>query len=43
MGIFKAALQLRGLTGGHMRAPLIDLDEAEKQALYRQLTPYLSV
>ena len=43
MGIFKAALQLRGLTGGHMRAPLIDLDEEEKQTLFKQLKPYLSV
>lgn len=43
MGIFKAALQLRGLTGGHMRAPLIDLEETEKAELFKKLTPYLSL
>ncbi|QAT50041.1 dihydrodipicolinate synthase family protein [Caproiciproducens sp. NJN-50] len=41
MGIFKAVLQFRGLAGGHMRAPLIDLDEAEKKELYARITPYL--
>ena len=43
MGIFKAALQLRGLTGGHMRAPLMDLEETEKAELFEKLTPYLSL
>lgn len=41
MGIFKAVLQLRGMAGGHMRAPLIDLEEDEKQALFQQIAPYL--
>ncbi len=41
MGIFKAILQFRGMRGGHMRAPLIDLDEDEKAALYEQIAPYL--
>ena len=41
MGIFKAVLQFRGMTGGHMRAPLIDLDEEEKAALHTQIAPYL--
>ena len=29
------------MTGGHMRAPLIDLDEEEKAALHAQIMPYL--
>ena len=41
MGIFKAVLQFRGLAGGHMRAPLMDLDEDEKAALQAQIAPYL--
>ena len=41
MGIFKAVLQMRGMTGGHMRAPLIDLDEDEKKTLHDQIAPYL--
>ena len=41
MGIFKAVLQFRGLAGGHMRAPLMDLDEEEKRELYAQIKPYL--
>ena len=42
MGIFKAVLQFRGMTGGHMRAPLVDLDEEEKADLYAQIAPYLA-
>ena len=41
MGIFKAVLQFRGLAGGHMCAPLMDLDEDEKAALQAQISPYL--
>lgn len=41
MGIFKAVLQLRGMSGGHMRAPLIDLDEDEKLRLRRDMETYL--
>lgn len=43
MGIFKAVLQLRGMRGGHMRSPLIDLDDEEKKALYTQISPYLGM
>ena len=42
MGIFKAVLQFRGMKGGHMRSPLIDLDEEEKAALYKMIAPYLA-
>lgn len=42
MGIFKAVLDFRGLTGGHMRKPLLDLDEQERAALKVQIAPYLS-
>ena len=42
MGIFKAVLQFRGMTGGHMRAPLVDLDEEEKADLYAQIAPHLA-
>mgnify|MGYP002518011898 CR=1 FL=1 len=42
MGIFKAALDLRGVPSGHMRAPLMDLDEEERQALSARLAPYLA-
>ena len=42
MGIFKAALDLRGVPGGPMRAPLMDLDEEERQALSARLAPYLA-
>lgn len=42
MGIFKAVLDFRGLTGGHMRKPLLDLDEQERAALKAQIAPYLS-
>lgn len=41
MGIFKAILDFRGLTGGHMRKPLLDLDEQEREALKAQIAPYL--
>lgn len=42
MGIFKAILNFRGLTGGHMRKPLLDLDEQELEALKAQIMPYLN-
>lgn len=42
MGIFKAILNFRGLTGGHMRKPLLDLDEQELKALKAQIMPYLN-
>lgn len=41
MGIFKACLNMRGLTGGHMRKPLLDLDEEEYADLAQRIAPYL--
>ncbi len=41
MGIFKAVLDFRGLKGGHMRKPLLDLDEEERAALKAQIAPYI--
>lgn len=41
MGIFKAVLEMRGIRGGHMRRPLIDLDGDEKEALAARMRPYL--
>lgn len=41
MGIFKAVLDFRGLTGGHMRKPLLDLDEQERAELKARIAPYL--
>lgn len=40
MGIFKSILDFRGLTGGHMRRPLLDLDTEERTALKDQISPY---
>lgn len=42
MGIFKAVMDFRGLTGGHMRKPLLDLDEQEREELKDRIAPYLS-
>ena len=42
MAYFKAALDMRGMNGGHMRKPLLDLDEAGRDRLYEQLAPYLT-
>ena len=41
MGIFKAVMDFRGLTGGHMRKPLLDLDEQERALLKEQIAPYI--
>lgn len=41
MGIFKAVLDFRGLRGGYMRKPLLDLDEQERAALLEKIEPYL--
>lgn len=41
MGIFKAALKLRGIRGGHMRRPLLDLEPQEEQELEKELGRYL--
>lgn len=40
MAIFKAVTDFRGLTGGHMRKPLLDLDEAERATLKARIAPY---
>ncbi len=37
MGYFKAALKLRGIDMGHMRRPLMDIPEADADALRKQL------
>ena len=37
IGHYKAALDLRGLTGGHMRRPSLDITQAEKAELQQQL------
>ncbi len=42
MGIFKAVLDIRGLKGGLMRRPLLDLDEQERETLKAQILPYLN-
>ena len=41
MSIFKAAQQMRGLTGGHVHKPLMDLTEKEREELAEVLAPYL--
>lgn len=41
MSIFKEILTYRGLTGGHMRRPLLDLEHEEKEKLLSQIKPYL--
>lgn len=41
MGIFKAVLDFRGLTGGHMRKPLLDLDEQERAELKAKISAYI--
>ncbi|WP_411676677.1 dihydrodipicolinate synthase family protein [Caproicibacter sp.] len=41
MAFFKTVLDYRGLDGGHMRKPLIDLSEEEKAELIKQIQRYL--
>ena len=41
MGIFKAVLDFRGLTGGYMRKPLLDLDDQERAELKAKISPYI--
>lgn len=41
MSIFKNILTMRGIPGGHMRAPLLDLSEAEVLELKREAQKYL--
>lgn len=40
MAYFKEALRLRGLIGGHMRRPQLDLTAAEAEALRRELEAF---
>jgi len=42
MSVFKNVLTMRGIRGGHMKAPLLDLEPEEVEALRLQLTPYLN-
>lgn len=41
MALFKTTLDFRGIRGGHMRKPLIDLTEDQKNDLYSQIKKYL--
>lgn len=41
MSIFKNILTFRGVTGGHMRAPLVDLPTEQVAQLKEQVAPYL--
>lgn len=41
MGYFKAALKMRGIDVGHMRAPLLDITEEEYAAFYESVKKYL--
>ena len=41
MSIFKHILTWRGIEGGRMHKPLLDLNETEKARLYEQVKPYL--
>ncbi len=40
MAYFKAAMTMRGLDGGHMRRPLLDLMPAEEEKLRKELQGY---
>ena len=40
MSIFKHVLDDRGITGGHMKAPLLDLEESAVEPLLESLRPY---
>ncbi len=41
MSIFKTILTFRGIRGGHMRKPLLDISEDEKAKLYEKIKNYL--
>ncbi len=41
MGIFKAAQRLRGLKGGYVHAPIMDISDEEAEKLRKDLAPYL--
>lgn len=39
--IFKETLNMRGLRGGHVRAPLMDLSDEEREIIHQEIMPYL--
>ena len=41
MSIFKTILSYRGVGGGHVRRPLLDLTPAEQEILMKRIQPYL--
>lgn len=41
MSIFKNILTFRGIPGGHMRKPLLDLSEEDTRTLYEAVQPYI--
>ncbi|MBN2396676.1 MAG: dihydrodipicolinate synthase family protein [Candidatus Atribacteria bacterium] len=41
MALFKTTLDFRGIRGGHMRKPLINLTEDQKSKLYSRIKKYL--
>lgn len=41
MSIFKNILTFRGVTGGHMRKPLLDLTDEQVAQLKQQVAPYI--
>ena len=41
MSIFKNILTMRGVTGGHMRKPLLDLTEEQVEALSHQIAEFI--
>ena len=41
MSIFKNILTFRGVTGGHMRKPLLDLTDEQVDQLKQQVAPYI--
>ena len=41
MSIFKNILTFRGMTGGHMRKPLLDLTDEQVAQLKQQVAPYI--
>lgn len=42
MALFKSTLDFRGLKGGHMRKPLIDLTQEQKEELHLKIKGYLA-
>ncbi len=42
MAYFKSGLEYRGVNGGHMRKPQLDLTEAEKETLFSQLDEFFA-